>query len=64
MASQNDASEPRKLTQAELDDLAQSLEITYAVLDNLSLGHSVYKAELTICNRGIKQTFCSFLIFC
>ena len=44
--------EPPKLTQSELDTLAASLDICYAVLDNLTDGHATYQAALTICNKG------------
>ena len=44
--------EPPKLTQPELDTLAASLDICYAVLDNLTDGHATYQAALTICNKG------------
>ena len=44
--------EPPKLTQAELDTLAASLDICYAVWDNLTDGHATYQAALTICNKG------------
>ena len=43
---------PPKLTQSELDDLAASLDICYAVLDNLTDGQATYRAALTICNKG------------
>ena len=44
--------EPPKLSQSELDALAASLDICYAVLDNLTDGHATYQAALTICNKG------------
>ncbi|KAK7102185.1 chitobiase-like isoform X1 [Littorina saxatilis] len=40
------------LTQAELDSLAASLDIHYAVLDNLTGGQASYEASLTISNKG------------
>lgn len=50
-----DKQESRKLpnlTQAELDGLAASLDIHYAVLDNLTGGQASYEASLTISNKG------------
>ncbi|KAL8603368.1 hypothetical protein ACOMHN_039731 [Nucella lapillus] len=44
--------EPPKVSQSELDALAESLDINYAVLDNLSDGHATYQAAITLCNKG------------
>lgn len=49
---EEDLTEIPKLTQMELDQLAQSLEICYAVVDNLTDGHATYQASLTLRNKG------------
>ncbi|XP_076469345.1 chitobiase-like [Babylonia areolata] len=56
--------EPSKLLQPELDALAKSLDIHYAVLDNLSDGHATYQAAITICNKGdIELGYANWSIF-
>ena len=53
MADSEMKSNARKLSQRELDKLAETLDIQYAVLDNLTGGHATYTATLTLSNKGI-----------
>lgn len=41
-----------QLNQEELDELAATLDIQYAILDNLTGGHDTYTAAITIANKG------------
>ncbi|XP_025106170.1 uncharacterized protein LOC112571424 isoform X3 [Pomacea canaliculata] len=44
-----------QLNQEELDELAATLDIQYAILDNLTGGHDTYTAAITIANKGETQ---------